>query len=148
MNPEYVAENTASRLELQKLIDSLSDAELECPIGSGRTVATLLCHLAFWDQRIAHALKEWQRSGIEPSHISTKTMDSINHAITFLAQAVPGRVAAELALESAEMLDRELEQLDSTFADQVKAAGFERMLRRSVHRHAHLDQMRLAKSAA
>ena len=48
----YVAENQAQLARLRAFVDSLTDAELAQPMPAGWTVAGVLAHLAYWDQRI------------------------------------------------------------------------------------------------
>jgi len=48
----YVAENRAQLERLRALTDKLSDQQLATPVEAGWTVAGVLAHLAFWDQRI------------------------------------------------------------------------------------------------
>ena len=55
----FIAENEAARVELSELIARLDERAFHCPVGSGWTVSTSLCHLAFWDQRVLWLLREW-----------------------------------------------------------------------------------------
>jgi len=48
----YVIQNDAERIRLRSLVARLSDADLARPMPAGWTVAAILAHLAFWDQRI------------------------------------------------------------------------------------------------
>ena len=48
----YIAENDRERRRLEALVGKLDDAALSRPMPDGRTVAGVLAHLAFWDQRI------------------------------------------------------------------------------------------------
>jgi Mycothiol maleylpyruvate isomerase N-terminal domain len=47
----YVALNTAERARLEAVVGRLTDADLKRPLAAGWTVAAVLAHLAFWDQR-------------------------------------------------------------------------------------------------
>ena len=47
-----VDDNSKERTRLQALLTRLSDADLARPLPAGWTVAGVLGHLAFWDQRI------------------------------------------------------------------------------------------------
>jgi hypothetical protein len=53
----FVAENEATRVELSEFIARLDDSSFKCPVGSGWTISTSLCHLAFWDQRVLFYLR-------------------------------------------------------------------------------------------
>src|SRR5256714_15527645 len=48
----YIAENDRERRRLEALVGKLDDAALGRPMPDGWTVAGVLAHLAFWDQRI------------------------------------------------------------------------------------------------
>ena len=47
----YVAENERERRRLEALVVRLDDAALGRPMPGGWTIAGVLAHLAFWDQR-------------------------------------------------------------------------------------------------
>jgi hypothetical protein len=95
-------------------------------------------------RRAAYTLKDWKTSGKVPSSVAKDATDAINLAARDIFAELPARKAAELAVKRAETLDAFLESLDDAFCKQVIAAGFERMLRRSLHRREHLKQMREA----
>jgi len=148
MSRDFVQENEASRLELRELIEGLREPDLERDAGAGWTVSTLLCHLAFWDLRILYLVKEWQRSGMEPTvRPGPQAVDSINEAVKTISRAVPGRLAAQMALESAAAVDSELELLSGEWIDRISSAGLERALRRSLHRREHLRKIKEAARA-
>ena len=48
----YIAENDRERRRLEALADKFDDAGLSRAMPAGWTVAGVLAHLAFWDQRI------------------------------------------------------------------------------------------------
>ena len=138
----FVAENEATRVKLSEFIARLDDSSFKCPVGSGWTISTSLCHLAFWDQRVLFFLTEWQRSGqLETLRLSSQTVDSINQAVNTISQAVPGAVAAKLALDSASAVDAQLATISDELIGQLVSTGFERYLKRSLHRREHLQKM-------
>src|SRR5882672_2875973 len=47
----YIARNETERTRLRALVARLSDTDLARPLPAGWTVAGVLAHLAFWDQR-------------------------------------------------------------------------------------------------
>jgi len=141
---DYVRENEASRRELAELIARLEEPEFQCVVGSGWTVASLLCHLAFWDQRALFLLREWQRGQFEPSQLGSQTVDSINEAAKAIGDAVPGPAAAKLAMESAAASDSVVAGITDEFAQRIVWAGYERYLRRYLHRREHLEKIKEA----
>jgi hypothetical protein len=138
---EFAEENDASRLELEQLIGRLDQDLFNLKVGSEWTLSTVLCHLAFWDQRVLFALKKWQTTGLELTRLNPLSVDSINQAVTTIAQAVPGPAAARLALESAVAVDAQVAETSDELARQILSEGFERFLRRSLHRREHLQKI-------
>ena len=55
-----LADNDAERARLRALVGRLGDTDLARPLDAGWTVAGVLAHLAFWDQRIIVLLDEWE----------------------------------------------------------------------------------------
>jgi hypothetical protein len=51
MSNAYTRENTAEREHLIALANRLTDEQLSRTVEAGWTVAGILAHLAFWDQR-------------------------------------------------------------------------------------------------
>ena len=140
MDRDFVRDNDASRRELRDLIVRLDDAGLARDAGNGWTVATVLCHLAFWDRVVLRRLTDWQRDGVEPQMLNQAT-NSVNEAVRDLSRAVPVREAGRMAAEAAETLDAFIAGLDDAFIATVNAAGFGRSLRRSLHRRGHLARI-------
>jgi len=148
INRSFIQENEAARVELSELIARLDERSFNSAIGSGWTIATTLCHLAFWDQRVLFLLREWESSGqIETSRLSSQSIDSINQAVNAISQAVPGSAAAELALDCASAVDSYLRGVSDELAGQLVSGGLERYLRRSLHRREHLQRMKEALDA-
>lgn len=144
MKREFAEENQAATAKLKELTGTLDEAEYRKPVGNGWTVTTLLCHMAMWDGRVFYTLKQWQDSGEVPSNIPKGATDLINLASRDVFDGMLGRTAAEIAVRRAETLDTWLETLSDEFCEKVLAAGFERMLRRSLHRTSHLSQIHQA----
>ena len=138
MDQSYIVENTRERQRLQTLIASLSDEDLQRPLPNGWTVAITLAHLAFWDRQRLAVLKQWERAGVQPTPADA---DTINAGVHLLAAAIPPRRAAQLAIEAAEAIDQALEHMPADLMTTIEAGGQSRILRRSVHRRAHLDHI-------
>ncbi len=141
----FVDENDAARLELGEFIAGLDERSFKCPVGSGWTISTCLCHLAFWDHRVLFLLNEWERTGqLERSRFSSQSVNSINQAVNAISQAVPGAAAAKLALDAALAVDSLLASISDELIGQLVSAGFERYLKRSLHRREHLQKIKEA----
>jgi hypothetical protein len=142
MLQHFIKENEASRRELGEFIAQLGDAKLEQEVGNGWTVSTMLCHVAFWEQRALYLLRQWRGGQFETFRLTAQTIHSINEAGRVIARAVPGRAAAQIALRSAEETDSEVLQISEDLAKTICAAGLDRMLNRSLHRREHLQKLK------
>jgi hypothetical protein len=141
VDPSVIDQNTHERTRLHALVGRLSDADLARPLPAGWTVAGVLGHLAFWDQRILVLLEAWQRTGVAPSSAREEDTDWINDAGKPFLLALPPRQAAELAAAIAEGVDRKIETLSDDFVKRIEATGNPISLRRSEHRRGHLDEI-------
>ena len=104
----------------------------------GWTVAVSLAHLAFWDQRALVLMRKWKSTGIVPSPVD---VDVTNDSLLPLLLALPPRAAANLAVTSAEAIDRELEEASAELISAIENSGEQFRLYRSQHRNLHLDQI-------
>ena len=138
MDRPFVAENAKERERLRSLVKRLTDEELSLPLFNGWTIAVALAHLSFWDQRILFLMRKWKKSGVEPSSID---IDVTNDSLLSLWLALPPQKAANLAISSAEEIDRELEEASSDFITEIEGLGEKFRLYRSIHRKLHLDQI-------
>src|SRR5688572_3973890 len=104
----YVARNDAQRRRLRALVDRLTDEELRRPLQAGWTVAGVLAHLAFWDQRALVLLDAWKGKApaAVPGDFDDEMVDWINDATKPLCLALEPRAAARLAVTVAEEADR------------------------------------------
>ncbi|PYM25228.1 MAG: hypothetical protein DMD78_06915 [Candidatus Rokuibacteriota bacterium] len=137
----YVARNNAERARLEALVARLTDADLKRPLAAGWTVAGVLAHLAFWDQRAFILLDRWQREGVTPPPDDEANIDWINDAAKPMFLALPPRRAAELAVAIAEATDRKVESLSDELVNRNAAAGTPVTLTRANHRREHLDEI-------
>lgn len=138
----YSEQNAASRRRLEELTRKLTDEDLARSTNYGWTVAALLAHLAFWDQRMIVILRRWQEEGLDPSPIDST---AVNESLRVICQALEPRTAVELCLSYAEAVDAEFDALTADLTKQLEehAAATETQFRmnRSLHRDAHLDDI-------
>jgi hypothetical protein len=136
---QYVKDNARSRKRLAKLVKNLTDEELQLVIyKEGWTIAAALAHIAFWDERRRVMLKVWKRKKVAtPRRIGVIVNDVL---IPFLL-AIPPRKAAELAVLTAEALDKEIEELSPEMLKAIKALKDPLILNRAIHRKMHLDEI-------
>jgi hypothetical protein len=144
MERPYIHENARERARLRALVSRITDEELTLPYyKEGWTVAAGLAHLAFWDQYGLSRLRLWQETGVaayrsDPSHSESTP---VNDALLAVALAMPPRTAAELAVSSAEAVDREIAAASPDFVKAVEALNEPYRLNRSIHRKLHLDEI-------
>lgn len=143
MSTDYVSENREQRDRLRALVARASDADLARPLDVGWTVAAVLAHVAFWDQRALALLDQWER-GQTPRPIDQRDVDWINDSAKALCLALPPRAAADLALRVAEAVDRKVETLRPDVVAANRAAGSPVNLARAEHRREHLDEIERA----
>jgi hypothetical protein len=135
----YVARNDVERARLTRLVDRCSDADLAHALPAGWTVASVLGHLAFWDQRVLMLLDAWER-GTPPPPSHETDADWINDAGKPFLLALPPRKLAEMALSIAEAVDRRVAGLSDDLVAKC-AAGGTINLSRADHRQEHLDEI-------
>jgi hypothetical protein len=136
----YVAKNDIERARLRALVSKSSDADLARAMPAGWTVAAVLGHLAFWDQRILTLIEAWE-GGTPPPHEHEEDVDWINDAGKPLLLALPPRTAAEVAITIAEAVDRRVAALPEDLVAKNTAAGSPLNLSRAAHRKEHLDEI-------
>jgi mycothiol maleylpyruvate isomerase-like protein len=147
----YVVENEAQLTRLRSLVDGLSDRELAEPMEAGWTVAGVLAHMAFWDNRIVTLVDRWGPDGQGPppdgpgSYVE-EAVDWINDATKPLILALPPRVAASVTVDAAVAADTRVAELsDDLLAANERTGSYINVLR-AEHRREHLDQIEQARS--
>ena len=139
MDQPFVVENARERGRLSNLVHRMTDEELTLTLyAEGWTIAVALAHLAFWDQRSLILIRKWKKSRVEPSPVD---IDTINDALLPFFLAIPPRMAANLAVSSAEAIDKELEEAPPELVIEIQRLGDEHRLYRSIHRKTHIDEM-------
>ena len=136
----YIADNAAQLDRLRALIRRLSDQDLARPMPAGWTIAAVLAHLAFWDQRARVLMERWA-AGHAPRAFGHDDVDWINDAGKALCLALPPRAAADLCLATAEAADRAVAALPDDRLAANAAAGSPVAVLRATHRREHLDEI-------
>jgi hypothetical protein len=136
----YVAKNDAARARLKALVGRCSDLDLAHPMPGGWTVAAVLGHLGFWDQRILALLDAW-KGDTPPAMYQEADVDWINDAGKPFLLALAPRTLAEMAVGIAETVDRRVAALPDDRVSRNAAAGSPLSLDRAAHRQEHLDEI-------
>lgn len=138
----FAQENTESRRRLETLVRKLTDQDLVRSTDYGWTIAALLAHLAFWDQRMIVILKRWKETGFDPSPIDSA---AVNDALKVICHALEPRTTIELCLSSAKALDAELADLTPDLVKQIEehiaATSTQFRMNRSLHRNDHVKDI-------
>lgn len=138
----HIQENDSQRQRLRDFVAKVTDTELKRPLEAGWTVAAVLGHVAFWDQRTLLLLERWSRDGTFPSpELDGPSIDWINDAAKPMLLAVPPREMANLALSIADAVDRKVASLPDDFMSRNPAAAKQVTLLRAEHRREHLDEI-------
>jgi hypothetical protein len=139
MEHSYITENKKSRERLAKLVNSLSNEELQLIIyKEGWTIAVALAHLAFWDERRRLMLKRWGEKGVSPTPYID---DIVNDTLIPILLAVPPRKAAGLAVAAATALDKEIEKITEKMRQAIEKLNEPKALDRAGHRNQHMDEI-------
>jgi hypothetical protein len=139
MERRFEVENARERERLRSLVNGMTDEELALKIyDEGWTIAVALAHLAFGDQRTLALLRRWKKSGV--ARETPLDIDPINDALLPLFLAIPPRTAANLAVWSADTLDRTLEEADPELTNAIESLAPNRLYR-ATHRKRHLDEI-------
>jgi len=136
----YITENDRERRRLEALVGKLDDATLGRPMPAGWTVAAVLAHLAFWDQRIVLFCERLRRGATVPA-IDSPHVDWINDAAKPMQLALPPRRAATLAVETARAADQAVAALSDELLAKNAAAGSPLNVLRAEHRREHLNEI-------
>jgi hypothetical protein len=136
----FVEQNRLATGRMRGLAGRLSDEELQHPVGEHWTVALVFAHLAFLDRRARYVLDATQ----EENRLVIPDWDLfVNDLVTPLFAAIPPRRATEIAIETAESIDRRLEGYPADLLELVYAAR-RRYVVRADHRNEHLDDAEAA----
>ena len=142
LDRSFVELNRASTDRIRALAASLTDEEMQHPVGEHWTVGIALAHLAWWDRRVMYVLDMTERNG----ELFVPEIDIfVNDLSLPLWAAVPPREAARIAIESAETLDQRLESYPPALLEEIYAYN-KRWVVRALHRGEHLDEVDAALS--
>jgi hypothetical protein len=136
LDRSFIELNRASTQRIRDLAARLSDEELQHPVGQHWTVAIVFAHLAFWDRRVMYVLDMTERDG----KLFIPAIDIfVNDLSLPLWAAIPPREAARIAIETAETLDKRLEEYSPALLEEIFNYN-KRWVIRSLHRGEHLDE--------
>ena len=147
----YVTLNQTQLARLEALVSRLGDRELSRPLEAGWTVAGVLAHLAFWDQRVTTLVDRWGSDGTgtapdSPGSYDEEAVDWINDAAKPMILALPPRVAAQVAVDAAAAADARVAGLSDELLAKNERTGLYINPLRADHRQEHLDEIEQMRS--
>ena len=136
----YNEQNRASTQRMRDLAARLSDEEMLHPVGEHWTVAIVFAHLAFWDRRVMYVLDRTEQDG----KVFIPQIDIfVNDLSLPLGAAIPPREAVRIGIETAETLDRRLENYPENLLEALYDYN-KRWVVRAIHRGQHLGEAETA----
>jgi hypothetical protein len=138
MTFDFVQPNDVSRQKLETFISSLSAQDFTKTNAHGWTVAALLAHLAFWDQRMLVLLRRWQQQGVDESPVDP---DMINDSLRPLCLSLEPRTAVDLCVASAQETDAALAAISPDLYEAIRSSSNHYRFDRSLHRNDHLGEI-------
>jgi hypothetical protein len=140
MERSFIELNRASRERIRALAARLTDGQMQTRVGEHWTVGILFAHLAWWDRRVMYVLDMTERDG----RLFIPEIDIIVNDLSLpLWAAVPPREAARIAIESADSLDKRLEEYPPALLEEIHTYN-KRWVVRALHRGEHLDEAEAA----
>src|SRR5215216_5143808 len=99
LDQSFIERNRASTERIRALAASLTDAQMQQPVGEHWTVAIALAHIAFWDRRVMYVLDTTERDG----KLFIPEIDIfVNDLSLPLWAVIPARDAARICIETSE----------------------------------------------
>lgn len=137
LDPSFIQLNRAATERLRRLVNSLSDEQLQTRMGEHWTIAICLAHFAFWDRRAMYVLDRTREAG---QVVSPDIDIFVNDLSLPLWAAIPPRQAARIAVETSDACDKQLEAFPPELLEQVYDHR-KRTVVRALHRNEHLDEI-------
>jgi len=136
LDRSYIELNRTSRERMHTLAGRLSDEELLTKVGEHWTVGIVYAHIAWWDRRVMYVLDMTEKDG----KLFIPEIDIfVNDLSLPLWAAVPPREAVRIAMETADTLDKRLEEYSPALLEEIFDYN-KRWVIRALHRNEHLGE--------
>jgi hypothetical protein len=136
MGRSFIELNRTSTERIRALAERLTDEEMQTIVGEHWTVGIVFAHLAWWDRRVMYVLDMTEKD----STLFIPEIDIfVNDLSLPLWAAIPPRAAAQIAIETAEILDKQLEDYSPVLLEEIYNYN-KRWVIRALHRGEHLDE--------
>ena len=141
---DFKDDNRIQNDRLKSILDKLSPAQWSQDIGSGWSIGTMMCHLAFWDQLTSVRLRLWKEKGRLAVIPDEDNINSINDSLRFIFGAIDYEHGKALVQKSADEIDSLAQSLTPAQLAELESAGRDRWFKRSLHRSHHLERIERA----
>jgi len=136
MDRSFIELNRISKERMQTLAGRLTDEEMLTKVGEHWTVGIVYAHIAWWDRRVMYVLDMTEKD----DKLFIPEIDIfINDLSLPLWAAVPPREAVRIAMETAETLDKRLEEYSPALLEEIYDYN-KRWVIRALHRNEHLGE--------
>lgn len=136
LDRSYIEQNRASTERIRALAERLSEEEMQTRVGEHWTVGIVFVHLAWWDRRVMYVLDMTEKD----DKLFIPEIDIIVNDLSLpLWAAIPPHEAARIAIETAETLDKRLEEYSPALLEEIYNYN-KRWVIRALHRGEHLDE--------
>ena len=140
---DHLRRNRRQLDRLRSVVEGLDPEDLRQGAGDGWTVSACLAHLGFWDRWTVTRWERYAADGVF-EEIPGPVLDFVNRAALPSWLAVPGDVAAEMALSAASQVVGLIESLPPEAIGAAQITGRPAMADRTLHWSGHLDQIERA----
>jgi hypothetical protein len=136
LDRSYKEQNRTSNERIRALAGRLTDEEMQTKVGEHWTVSIVFAHLAWWDRRVMYVLDMTEKNG----KLFIPEIDIfVNDLSLPLWAVIPPREAARIAIETADTLDKRLEEYSPALLEEIYNHN-KRWVIRALHRNEHLDE--------
>ena len=137
----YIEANRRALDRMRALVDAATDDDLRTTMPAEWTVAAVLGHLAFWDERVQVTL-DMVEQGVKPPPYDEGSVDWINDTSKRFLLAMEPRSLARLAVQIAEATDGRIAELPDDELEEATSLWFTQDRWRD--RTEHLDEIEQA----
>jgi hypothetical protein len=137
----FIEANRSSLDRMRMFVEAATDDDLRTEMPAGWTVASVLGHLAFWDQRVQVVL-DMAEEGVKPPPYDEGSVDWINDTAKRFLLAMEPRAIARLAVDIATRTDERVAHLPDELLEEATQLWFTE--RRCDDRNEHLDEIEQA----
>jgi hypothetical protein len=137
----FIEANRRSLDRIRMFVEAATDDDLRTEMPAGWTVAAVLGHLAFWDQRVQVVL-DMSEEGMRPPPYDEASVDWINDTAKRFLLAIEPRAIARLAVDIATRTDERVAHLSDELREEATQLWFTE--RRCDDRNEHLDEIEQA----